>query len=374
MIQMLEADIDPLVYKLMTSKMVASKNIRMTEYKSNHFRRAKVQANKIIEDIQSDLGAMPLNLESQSEIINTAVARNLNEYSASWMYISQAINGHYLELNRWGYYYHTGNGLIPFGLFIRQHDMRLCCHIISQLSDLSAQKLLSEYIAIKFNIPVYIRKLDYKSYIELLEDSKYIDANLEPWHLAAPLEDDTFPEIIVDIKKALDTIAGSRYTDAQNKYRRFVKKNRTRSIEWLDINKDNSFYAISLVHEFFSSHKDRLKQISIPSDYYNIIDSNKYNNPTIRKLLLIDSVPSAFLALERIGGSDTVGLYCNIALHDTYPYISEFILEQCFRDARQIGATYINLGGSETKGLDQFKKKCCFGYKENPRYWAICQV
>ncbi len=67
---------------------------------------------------------------------------------------------------------------------------------------------------------------------------------------------------------------------------------------------------------------------------------------------------------------DTTGLYANITLHQEFPYLSEYLIVYCCRLLKEKGYRYLNLGGSETAGLFQFKEKFS-PVAYNKMHWVV---
>jgi hypothetical protein len=112
--------------------------------------------------------------------------------------------------------------------------------------------------------------------------------------------------------------------------------------------------------------------ISQPTDYDGIIHHpplGENGKSYFSKVLWIDDRPAALFAMEPVS-KDTCGLFANIALHREFPYLSEHLVIRCCELARDAGYKFLNLGGSETAGLFQFKEK--FGpVRYQKMHWVV---
>jgi hypothetical protein len=69
----------------------------------------------------------------------------------------------------------------------------------------------------------------------------------------------------------------------------------------------------------------------------------------------IDGAPIGFFASE-ILDEKSAGVYASIASHH-FPGLGEAMLRALLKRLRSAGILYVNLGGSETAGLDRYKRK-----------------
>ena len=126
-----------------------------------------------------------------------------------------------------------------------------------------------------------------------------------------------------------------------------------------DLSEDNAIAAQAIVGKFFDYLEIKELHISQTTDYDNIIHHpplGKNGRAYFSQILYLGSRPIAFFAAEPIS-TDTVGLYANITLHQEFPYLSEHLVVHLCKLLKKAGYKYLNLGGSETGGLFQFKDK-----------------
>src|SRR3989344_5145833 len=123
------------------------------------------------------------------------------------------------------------------------------------------------------------------------------------------------------------------------------------------LSKANTKDAIEIVKKFFEYLEIKELHISQPTDYDNIIHHpplGKNGRSYFSQVLYLKNRPIAFFAAEPIS-KDSVGLFANITLHQEIPYLSEYLIVYVCKLLKQAGYKFLNLGGSETGGLFQFK-------------------
>jgi len=89
------------------------------------------------------------------------------------------------------------------------------------------------------------------------------------------------------------------------------------------------------------------------------------------QIIYIDDKPAALFAAEPIG-QDICGLFANIALYQEFPYLSEFLGVYICQQLGEKGYKLLNLGGSETSGLYQFKEKF-HPTHYNKMHWVVME-
>ncbi len=285
-------------------------------------------------------------------------------YANSWTYITQAANCYALGGNSLGYKASLGRSLAALGYFPRPTDGLPCFHIINPLGVDSAKlcSILCKGLVTSFNCPVYVKKIDSRLRSELLNSGGYAEVSGHPWHYSAVLEDDTFPEIVIDLGDPRDLISGMEHNDLKDKLRRFRSRYLNSNIVWRDLALAHDD-AQSVIETFFAEYvRDN---ISIPSDYRNMLVDDRASDRLIHKVVYIDGRPVALLIMEGIAQTPCIGLYCNLCLYKDYRYLSEYVVATALMHAEKLGFRYANLGGSETASLDAFKRK----FSHRPRMY-----
>jgi hypothetical protein len=219
---------------------------------------------------------------------------------------------------------------------------------------------ICEQIGRSIGIPIYLKKLDDDLLKHLSNQPHFRSAKSIPWHSSAILEDDTYSEVIVDIETTLQLLVAANNNDLRDKINRFHRRTADRPVRWKDIDRALYSDAKLIVNRFFLGKKAAHIDISTPDDYENMLLHPGLvvkDSLVIRKLCYIDRSPVAMLVLEALGSSSTMGLYCNLALYEAEKYLSEYVVIKALQEAQKRGFQYVNLGGSESLGLDRFKSK-----------------
>ena len=283
-----------------------------------------------------------------------------NGYKNTLTYNAQAVNGWNPKgesTNRLGLKYYDKKNLISIGYFKRYNSSEHF-HIIPCESSNEKIKYLADLLYKISNSPVYIKKINKKQKEELLTYQGFIKINKSNgWYKESSLEDDTYPEQVLDLKITLAELSKIRKeSQIKDKYvraiKRYIETNRL-TIENYDITK-HKYDALNILKEFFNIQREKHNHLSSAEDYFNIINTKPDNN-VISSIFFIDKEPAAFYLAERTGYN--INVYANLSKHNKFMYLSEFILIHLFKEAEKQEIETINLGGSETQGLNNFKMK-----------------
>ncbi len=209
-------------------------------------------------------------------------------------------------------------------------------------------------------VVIYVKKADPNLLAVLAGSGEFSWSKDFAWHRMAPMEDDTFPELLLDVRRSLELFEAGRLNQARDKYARFLNRMRNRDVVWMPVIATRHKDARRLIKKFFDYKKQDHIEISQPSDYENML---VLPSPAIRtegliqEICYVDDVPCALLVMEQIGKTNVLGLYCNLALYQEYKYLSESVVHRALILASEKGFRYLNLGGSESEGLNGFKTK-----------------
>lgn len=278
-------------------------------------------------------------------------------YGNSFYYLCQAANG--TGEQRLGLKYFDGEMLAAIGIFNRKslgggwHFF--INHPVGKFNTKKLATLAKAMLELSGN-PVFLKKVSGEQKTQLLKVG-FSDIEVYPWHSQAMEEDDTFPEQIIDIEKTLEEFnTGSSNNSKQ--YRKFVAKY-DKEITPRNLEESTVKDARDILKQFFEYLETRELHISQITDYDNIIAHpplGKNGNTHFSQVLYLKDLPIALFAAEPIS-NDTAGLFANITLHQEVPYLSEYLIVYICKILKQAGFKYLNLGGSETGGLFQFKDK-----------------
>lgn len=347
------------------------------------------------------LGIEPIT-ENDAQLYSEFFQKDKREfcYANSWFYLTQAVNGVGKHSYPLGFKYLTDNCLITVGIFESSFTKKMHFHIVNPLGE-EVTKNVDELAQALYNItetPVYIKKIEDSLVQELMEKSTYCQIekkndNLSPysWHKDAPLEDDTYPEIIIEINATLNL--PRKENQGKDKYHRFENRNKGNSIEWIDVDENNIEDAKLIIKKFFkykfknffiymikSFFRYKKNDISTPDDYSNMITTipqGEINKDYIKKIIYINKKPLAFVCTEQINHESCHGLYANVCLYQESKWLSEYVMIETSKLLNDLGIRYLNMGGSETKGLDDFKRKFLpkperkFPSEEKNSYWIV---
>ncbi len=295
-------------------------------------------------------------------------------YKNTLTYNAQAVNGWNpkgISRHRLGLKYYDRRNLASIGYFQR-YTGTSHFHLIP--CEATSEKVieLAELLFQISNSPVYIKKISRQQQDELLclPHCKAVDKN-NGWYAEAPLEDDHFPEQILEVEITLTELQKSRKeSQLKDKYVRARRRYGERvQVEPYDAdNEEQRRIALEIVDKFFSIQREKNNHLSLPQDYYNLIAIKPQHTIYWSSLLYVEDAPAGFYCAER--NRDFAQLYANISLHDHFPYLSEFLMVHLLQEFKQDGIALVNVGGSETSGLHQFKQKFR-PVREEQWYWTV---
>ena len=295
-------------------------------------------------------------------------------YSNSFYYLCQAANGS--GAHKLGLKYYDGDMLATIGIFNRNSlGGGWHFHIIRPVGIFDAKKLvtLAKNLLEISGTPVFMKKVTREQQAQLLEIG-FSPIESYPWHAQAIEEDDTYPEEIIDIGETLRAIEATGKRDLKDKYQRFMARFGA-EVQVADADEGNADVMRALVKKFFEYLEMKELHISQPTDYDNIIGHpplGKNGETYFSQIVSVNGQPAAFFAIEP-NSSESAGLYANITLHQEFPYLSEYLIVHCCRLLKTKGYQYLNLGGSETAGLFQFKEKFA-PVAYNKMHWIVYKI
>lgn len=297
------------------------------------------------------------------------------QYGKSWAYLTQAVNGHRLGYPL-GLKYHFNDILIPIGYFPRPatNELTWHFHLVRPMGDWTAGSQflrLCQSLRELSGTHVYVKKLIVEERNLLQASTGFKPIREYPWHALAIEEDDTFEEVVLDTNQTLRLLETIGSNQVKDHYRRFIK--RYVNVEWKEYGADLHAVAWSIVQQFFRHLSARRAHLSVPEDYLNMISSLPLGSNGVdyfAYLLYIEGQPAGFCLAERLCESTCAGVYANIALREDFPYSSEFLIVELIRKLQLAGINTVNLGGSETNGLHDFKMKFR-PIKQEKMHWII---
>ncbi len=304
---------------------------------------------------------------------NMLASQETETYGNSFYYLCQAANG--IGEEKLGLKFFDGETLASIGIFYRAslgggwHFF--INHPVGIFDPKKVVSLAKAMLELSGN-PVFVKKINAEERQQLLQ-AGFSEIETYSWHAQAMEEDDTFPEQVVDIHKTIATLEGPGKGDPKQ-YRRFFSKHGNEVVA-RDLTEANAEDAIGLIKRFFEYLEIKELHISKPTDYDNIIyhpPLGKNGEAYFSQVLYLRKHPVAFFAAEPIS-RDSVGLYANITLHQEIPYLSEYLVVHLCKLLEKAGYKLLNLGGSETGGLFQFKDKFS-PVAYNKMHWVVYKI
>jgi hypothetical protein len=331
------------------------------------------ERNRLEQAIIKRFGGRVSDMTDQDRRLfrNMLAQEKTKTYGNSFYYLCQAANG--IGSQKLGLKYYDGEMLASIGIFNRASlGGGWHYHIIHPWGKFNAQKIqtLAQSLLGLSGNPVFVKKITVQQQ-ELLLNSGFSPIEKYPWHSQAMEEDDTFPEQILDIHKIIGELEKPGKTDFKDKWQRFQARY-GEVIEGYNLTEKNLVDSQIIVKKFFEYLENKNLHISQVSDYDNIIfhpPLGKNGKNYFSQILYLQHRPVAFFAAEAIA-KNTVGLYANITLYQEFDYLSEYLIVYICQLLKKAGYKYLNLGGSETSGLFQFKEKF-LPVAYNKMHWVV---
>jgi len=301
----------------------------------------------------------------------------------------------------YGMIYYDGDLLFSFGFFKRKGEEGTDRHYLTVvspasrgISSLSAAQRVRDFAYIMLDdehLPVsgaYIRFLGPSAYHAFL-DLGFAPITGHPWHPLAPQEDETHCHCLLDLNEFVSTDRKNYKKNARNRFRNFLSRSGlSYGIVPFDEIEDSRSVAQDIVKRHFGFLRKKKKDIgSTPEDYFNLAESDVIALPQVHAHFGILSkgtrvLPVSFFVSERIGNQAMAG-YATITLRDPdillelglnpeargFSAISVASLIHYIENIRDAGLSYFHVGGSETKDLDDMKRR--LGAAEDKTYWCV---
>jgi len=292
-------------------------------------------------------------------------------YGNAWTYITQGLHG--TGPNNLGYKYYDGESLCAFCIYpkIEQPDLDTCFWVRPMGEDIE-DKIgnLAQEFRIKYGIPSYFKKLNQNQF-KKFKKLGFQEVVEFPWHTSAPKEDDTYEECIIDINNTMNIVESlGRTRQLSRAYRHYLNYLADPSLEILSIY-DHKDECKAIARRFFIYQEEIGKEnISTATDYYNMIDNEILGS--IQSVIFFNKKPIAFYFAQK-QSPNNASLYSMLTLREISNNITDFTMFHLFDQLSKQGINILNLGGSEHKELDDFKRKfrpASF----NTMYWACLHL
>ncbi|MBD3362415.1 hypothetical protein GF362_01720 [Candidatus Dojkabacteria bacterium] len=287
-------------------------------------------------------------------------------YGNSWTYITQGMYG--IGESNLGYKYYDGENLSAVCIYPKIENPKV--NVFYWIRPMGKNvfkeiKKFSNKILKEEEIPTSVTKIFKNEYNSLI-NAGFKSSKEFPWHSTAHAEDDTYPEIITDIQSTLINKKNRKSTRKALKV--FDKLKDQIQIKKITTQQDQKI-AWKIVKEFFSQNIETLSSnLSNPYDYYNIIFNTAPKKETLY-LLQYNNFPAGIFDIYRMSDS-TACTYMSLMLREHISNLDDFATIYTCKKLFKEDYQYLNVGGSETKGLHQFKLKL-HTYKKQRMYWAV---
>lgn len=322
------------------------------------------KANAFITELSKKYPHISPITQEDQHIYDKFFDKSEHTYGNSWLYIIQGMYG--IGAEGLGYKYYDGEDLISICFYPRiENPDEVAFFMVRPLGENVAEKVseLGKFVKENFDVTVYAKKLFKDQYDELIEVG-FKDIKENPWHSVAIAEDDTYPEIIIDVNKTIEKATNlgrvHQLRRSLSNYTKIINDNKYVYKSYFDYADD----ALELLDKFFNQ---RNYLISSPTDYHNIM-KKKYNVNYFESLVYEDfKVIGGYISQEQ--NNSYASLYATITDRSENNYLSDFIIFHLLHNLQNKGIKYLNLGGSEFSSLQDFKKKY-LPFKEQKMYWA----
>ncbi len=334
--------------------------------------RDLTRANELMAAIAAKEPRITAITPADFDLFQSFFEKEPHTYGNSWTYITQGMYG--IGPHKLGYKYFDGQNLSAITTYprVEDPDMQVLFWIrpmgktiIPALFDIS-KKVQSD-----LNLNVYAKKLFVEQYNELV-NLGFHDVSTFPWHAIYPMEDDTFPEQIYDVEHTIDlaehSVKGTKIRRSHRYYKSIQKQSEVTHLS----SEGRGEEVIGIIDSFFTNDpKVKSVNISNPFDYYGLT----IRNPKARmygQIYYFKEKPISFYCIEKQAGN-YASQYATLSLREDSNHIVDFMMFDIFYTLRSEGISKLNLGGSETKTLDEFKKK----YQpvaEQQMYWAALTI
>ena len=323
------------------------------------------KANKLIEKIaQSDNNITPAS-PADMPLFNEFLSQEPHTYGNSWTYVVQSKYG--IGPYGLGYKYYDGTNLSSVSIYPKMENPDLLCFYWTRPMGPQILDIISKYSAElldKYSTPTFLKKI-FKEQFHYLQKKGFKETSYFPWHSKYPSEDDTYPEIIIDAKATVNNYSNSETLKySLKRYRNLLSR-----VRIIKIGEESlRMKAWKVADEFFRQQIPSLADnISTSFDYYNVIFKSLYPG---HELFLIEEKTKerGVFDLNKLD-EQYYSIYMSLMLREKIQNLNEFSIIYRCHEILQKGGVYLNMGGSETKGLHNFKNKFSVA-RQNQMYWA----
>ncbi|MFH1849592.1 MAG: hypothetical protein ABH879_05385 [archaeon] len=275
-----------------------------------------------------------------------------------------------------GLIYDDGSTRFALGFFARESDDTVHMHIIAPVGSLLTVDRFVKTIQDKMpGLTCYIRHLtsQQRTHLNRLGYHTVTAGCSQKWHPGAFAEDETFNHRVVDISAAF----GKHFRRNIRQFERF--QSAANRLDIREYTPGQLSDAEFIIRSHFRWLKSRNKNIgSSWEDYMGVVENlpaGKNGHDYFAYIGYLQKKPAMLFIGERTGKT-AAGLYSCFALrhlHKNRDYsngISSYAYMHAFGNMRKAGIREVDVGGSETTDLDDFKRRTLCA-REAPTYWVV---
>ncbi len=319
--------------------------------------RDLARANDLISRIAQQYTTITPITSEDFELFQSFFTKESHSYGNSWTYITQGMYG--IGPNKLGYKYYDGKHLSAVCAYPRvEKQDEIGLFWIRPMGDGVEQCLydISKEVRPMWSGPIFVKKIFHEQYDRLLSLG-FSDISVCPWHHVYTAEDDTHPEVIIDIRHTMGEVAKlgkTRQLNRSYQYYNAFKKDSELVSSSIFTHPDD---ALGILGEFFEERKSiNMKNISKPTDYYAMLFHPNKQSTIFEKLLYYGGKPVGFYVGE-VQSATHASQYAMVSVRKALNHLSDFMMFDMAMDLEKNNITYLNLGGSETDSLFEFKQK-----------------
>lgn len=309
-----------------------------------------------------------------------------------------------------GLVYYDGKNLFGIGYFAKEKEKTGHLHIVAPQGNRSLETVLKFIDEVRksglAHNSVYVRYLS-ETERDMYLDSGFLSIETDPWHPDAPEEDETFPNrrfLLDDVfEKNADGEIRIKNLKGENQ-RGFKKKNRLGYQRFENFLQRNELTVSIIPYHYSLAEVKQAKEVviryfdakkklgglvgSTPEDYFSLLlkKPNGVNGEDYFSYLCLlttvdgKTAPIAFFSGERLQNKK-VALYATITMRfpeylekflkddKGFTAIPQYIWLSIFKDMWKKGISEVDVGGSETIGLDDQKRQ--LGGNPEKTYWVV---
>lgn len=180
----------------------------------------------------------------------------------------------------------------------------------------------------------------------------YMGSAAYPWDSLERDDDDSYPERIVDTRKAVDGLCSPGKASSKLRQKLRVGLALLRNMEILRFSPENRQQVAEMLHSHFENETHYCEAYE---PMLAVLCGNTCKDRIIGTIAVSGGQVKAFFAYEILDRL-SAGLYASVA-DRKMAGLSEAMHYYIFKNLRDIGVNLVNLGGSERKSLDRFKSK-----------------